>query len=165
MSKKHAPQAAKYFKYKFTITMTLLIVAVLLLSLAGIGVSSYRIWKNGIHGLNDVLKDPLLILVCLFLIAIVLGILIKSQYVITETHYVTQFGFIRSKFLIKDVTAVTLDMNTKKLTVNVGEQYTVLSLSPEWHNDFIQALLAVNPKIKYDVTLTDADNKPKKKKK
>lgn len=152
MKKNSAPQEAKYFKYQLSKKMILLAVLALLLSVVGIGLSVYRIVKNGVIEFSDVLKSPLLILVCLFCIAVVVSILVKSQYVIDKKNYTTQFGFIKSSFAIKDITSIVLDTATSKLTVYVGEQYSVLSLSPEWNNDFIQALREVNPNIDFSFT-------------
>ena len=87
----------------------------------------------------------------------------KSQYVVTEKHYISQFGFVKSRFLIKDVTAIELDSDTKKLTVFVGEQYMVLSIVPEQNDAFVQAMREMNKKIDFSFTLApaakDADKK------
>ena len=53
MSKQSAPQEAKIFKFKFTPLMILLACAVLALCIAGIAVSIWRIWKNGVNGFSD----------------------------------------------------------------------------------------------------------------
>ena len=145
--------------------MMVLAISVIVLCAAGIGVSIYRIIvEGGIHGIGDVLRSPLLILVCLFCISIVIGIFIKAQYIVTDTHYITQFGFIKSKYLIKDVTSVVLNVDTNKLTVYVGNEYSVLSMNPEWNEEFIQALRNVNPRIEYSVTHSEPKEKKKKKK-
>ena len=84
-----------------------------------------------------------------------ISVLAKSQYIVDKTYYTTQFGFIKSKFLIKDVTKLELDTDTQKLTVYVGEEYSVLSLSPDWTDEFIKAIQAVKPDIKFSFTLTE----------
>ncbi len=143
------------FKYQFTKLMIVLAIAVLLLCGVGLGFSVYRIYAYGLRQFSDYLQSPFLIAVCLFCIALVVSMLVKSQYVITSTHYITQFGFIKSKFLIKDITALELDTDTGKLTVFVGEEFSVLSLSPKWSDDFISALRKVNPNIDFSFTLTE----------
>ncbi len=158
MENRKQPTKAKYFQYQFTKTMIVLAVAVILLCIAGIAVSAYRLITFGIRDLLDVLQSPLLIGVCVFCIVLVVAILVKSQYVVDGTYYVTQFGFIKSKFLIKDITALELDTDTKKLTVRVGENFSVLSLNEKWQDEFIAALREVNPDIDFTYTLTE--NKP-----
>ncbi len=152
MDKKDKPTGAKYFKYKLTKGMIAVAVAVLVLCVGGMALSVYRLIKNGIHSPTDVLTSPLLILVCVFCIALVISILCKSQYVVTDKSYIMQFGFIKSTYAIKDITKVVYDTDTKKLTVFVGEEFSVLPLCSEWHEDFVQALRAVKPSIDYSFT-------------
>ncbi len=140
--------------------MIFLAIAVLLLCTAGIAVSIYRLVKfGGVNGFAEALQSPLLIAISIFCIVIIIALLVKSQYIVDDTHYTTQFGFVISRFPIKDITALVLDMDTKKLTVYMGEQFSVLSLSPEWNDEFIAALRAVNPDIEFSFTLADKDEK------
>ncbi len=155
MDKKKEPQEAKRFQYKLTKTMILLALAVILLCGVGIGISVYRVITFGIHDFTDTLQSPFLIAVCLFCIAIVVSILIKSQYVVSPTHYVIQFGFIKSKFLIKEITSLELNTTTNKLTVYVGEQFSVLSVNESWRDEFIAAIREVKPEIDFTFTLAD----------
>lgn len=145
----------KYFKYKLSPLMIILSIAVILLSVAGIIVSVVRIVKFGIREFSDALSSPFLILVCVLCIVLVVAILIKSQYVIDGTYYITQFGLIKSSFLIADITAIVQDTETKKLTVYVGEEFSVLSLNEEWNEEFVRALLDANPNIEYSFTMAD----------
>ncbi len=155
MNKKKEPQRAKYFRYQLTKTMIALAIGVLLLCGAGIAISVYRIVTFGVHGFTDTLQSPFLIAVCLFCILLVIGILCKSQYCVDERYYTLQFGFIKSKFAIKDITALELNTDTKKLTVFVGEQFSVLSLNEKWQDEFIAALREVKPEIEFTFTLTE----------
>ena len=162
MDKHSSPKKATYFKYQFTPTLIVLSLAVILLCLAGMGISIYRIVRFGVAGVSGVLKSPLLIAICIFCIVLTISVLTKSQYIVDETYYTTQFGFIKSKFPIKDVTKLQLDTDTQKLTVFVGEQFSVLSLSPEWNHEFIAAIRKVNPDIEFTFTLSEKPNKKEK---
>ena len=152
----------KYFKYKLTTSMILIAIAVIALCVAGIAVSVYRIIKFGIREPMDALQSPLLIGICIFCIVTVICVLIKSQYIVTDKYYITQHGFIKSKFLIKDITSMVLNTETKKLTIYFGEQFCVLSVCPDWKEDFARALLEVNPNIDYSFTLSDNAEENKK---
>ncbi len=145
----------KIFKFRFTPLMIALACAVLVLCTLGIALSVWRLVKNGIQEFGDVLKSPFLILICLFGIAIVIGVLVRSRYLVTKEHFITQFGFIKSKFPIQDFTAVILNTDLQKLTVYMGEAYFVTSINPEWNNDLVQALRDVKPDIEFSFTLTD----------
>ncbi len=161
MDKKEQPSTVKKFKYQFTKTMYVLAVCVILLCAVGIAISVYRIVKFGLDGFSDFLQSPLLIVICLFCIVLVISLLVKSQYVIDDTHYTTQFGFIKSKYPIKDITALQLDTDTKKLTVFIGEEFSVLSLNEKWQNEFIAAMRAVNPSIDFSFTLAETNGAKK----
>jgi hypothetical protein len=162
MKKQSTPQEPKYFKYQFSPLMIVLAIAAMLLSVAGIVVSVFRIIKFGIREFSDALTNPFLILICLFCIVLMISILAKSQYIVDGTHYTTQFGFIKSSFLIADITAIVLDSDTKKLTVYVGEEFTVLSLNEAWNEEFVRALLDANPEIEYSFTLAENKDKDEK---
>lgn len=140
--------------------MIALAIAALILCILGIAISVYRIIVYKLREPTDYLTSPLLIGICLLCIVVVVALLIRSRYIVTNEHYITQFGIIKSKFPIKEITAVVLDTKTNKLTVRVGEQYSVLSLSPEWNHDFVQALRDVNPNIDYSFT-TDTSSEEK----
>ena len=157
MSKNSAPQGAKYFKYTLTKGMTAIAIIVLILCLGGIVLSGYRLLRNGINEITDALTSPLLILVCIFCMALVISILCKSQYIVTKDSYVMQFGFIKSTYAIKDVTKVVYDTDTNKLTVFVGNEFSVLPLCKEWHEDFVQALRDVKPNIDYTFTASKTE--------
>ena len=142
--------------------MIALLIVALVLCAAGLAVSIYRLYNEGVHEFIDALQSPLLIVICVFAIAFIISVLAKSQYVVTEKHYVSQFGFVKSRFLIKDVTKIELDSDTKKLTVFVGEQYMILSILPEQNDAFIQAMREVNSKIDFSFTLATAPEEDKK---
>ena len=163
MKKQTTPNEATTFKFKFTPLMILLACAVLLLCSIGIGLSVWRIVKSGgIHGVTDALKSPFLILICIFCICIVIALLIRSQYIVTDEYFILQFGFIKSKYAVKDITSVLLDTDTQKLTVYMGEQFFVATVNPEWNNDLVQALRKVNPDVEYSFTLAEKKDNDKK---
>lgn len=150
------------FRYKFTPTVLLLCVLVFLLCAAGIAVSVYRMIKNGgILTFYDFLKYPFLILICLFCVTLITALLIKSQYSIIEGTLVTQFGFVKTRYEIKDITALLHDRETSKLQINFGEEFFILSLNAAWADEFVRELIKLNPNADYSYTLTS--NTPPKK--
>lgn len=159
MKKQSTGKSPQIFKIKLSTTMLLLCVAVFILCATGVGLSVWRIRKFGVNGFNDVIKYPFLIAVCLFCVVLMIALLIKSQYMVDDTFVYTQYGFIKSRFTITDVTAIVYNTNNKKLTVNFGEEYTILSVDPTWQEQFVRAMLDVKPEIDYSFTLTQAPNK------
>lgn len=162
MKEKQTGKAPTTFKIKFSPQMLWLCVAVFALCGVGIGLSVWRILKYGIHGFNDVIKYPFLIAVCVFCIALMIALLIKSQYVVDDKYFTTQYGFVKSRFAIKDVTAIVYNTDAKKLTVKFGEEYTVVSVDPTWQEQLVRTLLDINPNIDYSFTLTEIPQNKKK---
>ena len=158
MSKKQAPVEAKKFKIKFSPLIIGLCIAIYALCIAGAVLSVWRIIRFGIHNFSDALQCPFLIAVCIFCIVLVTSILLRSEYVVDDRHFIAKYGFIKSKFFIKDVTAILLDTDTQKLTVYFGEQFIVVTTSPNCNEPLVRALLTINPDIDYSFTLTE--NKP-----
>lgn len=144
-----------HFKIQFTKIMYFLAVAVFALCGASIAISIYRIVTFGITGFTDVLKYPFLIFVSVFCLVIVISLLIKSQYIIDKKYLTVQYGLVKSKFELKSITSMVLDMTTNKLTVYMGEQFTVLSTSKDWNEEFVRAILAENPSVDYSFAFSD----------
>lgn len=152
----------KTFTIQFPASVILLGVAVILLCVLSIVVSILQINSLGINGFTDLLKYPFLICISVFGIALVVSLFIRSQYVITDTLFISQFGFIKSKTEIKTITSVVLDTDTQKLTLYFGEEYTVLSFTKDWNEEFVRTLLDKNPNISYSFT-SSAPNEPNEK--
>jgi hypothetical protein len=97
-----------------------------------------------------------------FCLIIVIALLIKSQYIIDKKHLTVQYGIIKSKFELKSITSMVLDMTTNKLTVNMGEEFTVLTTSKDWNEDFVRAILTENPSVDYSFIFSDEKNNKNK---
>lgn len=161
MKKQQTPSQKKIFRFQPTGTVVALCVVALVVCAAAIAVSVYRMVRNGgIHGFNDVLKFPFLIAVALFGAILVVALLIRADYVVDDRYLTSRFGLVKSKCAVKDVTSVVLDTETNKLTVYMGEAFSVISVQPKWNEEFVRALLKVNPDIDYSYTVTE--NKPEK---
>ena len=155
MSKKNTNKESVTFRFTLNKLTVVLCIAVLLLCGLGIATSVIRILKNGVHGFSDALKSPFFILICRFCIAVVVSILIRSQYTVDDEFLTTQFGFIKNKISVQELTSIELDTTAQKLTLYSGENFSVVSINKEWNDAFIKALLKANPNIEYAFTLTD----------
>ena len=149
----------KKFKYRLTDLMFALAITILVLCAGGLALSIYRLSTEPLYEFSDYLKSPLLIAISLFCIAVVLGILIRSQYVITNEYYILQFGFIKSKYPIKEITSIVLDPDTQKLTVNMPDGYTVLSLTEKDADEFVKTIQSIKSDVEFSFTLTDGNPK------
>ncbi len=83
----------------------------------------------------------------------------RSRYLVTEEDFIAQFGFIKSKFPIRNITSLLLDTDTQKLTVYMGEEFFVVMTDAKWNNDLVQAIRRVKPEVEFSFTLADAPKK------
>ena len=159
MKQSSSTNNVKTFPITFPISIILVAVAVLLLCVASIVVSVLQIISKGVNEFSDVLKYPFMLAISVFCIVLVISILIKSQYVVNDTHFVSQFGLVKSKTEIKTITSIILNTETQKLTMYFGEEFTVLSFTKDYNEEFVRALLDVNPKISYSFVTPDSEEK------
>lgn len=153
MAMKNDLSKTNTYKILFTKTVIILAISVIVLCVASLAVSIYQLTRFGIGGFTDYLKYPFLMLISVFCIVLVISILAKSQYVVTDRYLISQYGFIKSRFDVKKITAITLDTDTNKLTLNIGEQYCMITTAKEWNEELVRALLKINPNIDYSFTL------------
>lgn len=161
----------KTFKYKFT----KLIYALIGLGMAAsVVVFAITLWQVIEFGLESsavptftIIRYALMFIVSVALFAILLSLLISSYYEVDKKNKVikTSFGFIKSRYEIDKIDVITLDRTTNKLTVVFeDENFVVIVVKDAWYEDFVQAILDVNPKIEYSIkskTGTGDDNEKK----
>lgn len=159
MKKQKPSLPTEYFRFQFTVVPVVLSIAGLILSAAGISVSAYNLAKTGVHSFNDALKYPFLILVSAALAVLLIALLIRSRYIVDDRFFTTQFGLIKSRCEISQITSIVLDRDTKKLYVYTGEETAFVPSVPFSQNEnLVRALLKRNPDIDYSYTVRE--NKP-----
>ena len=112
------------------------------------------------------IKYILLYFVSVFLAVILIAMLIRSRYIVTEKRLITQFGIIFSKYEIKKIRSVCLVSGTKKLNVYFDDfknHFITIVVKEEWYDDFIKTLTSINERIEFDFTAPE-NNEGKKKK-
>ncbi len=158
----------KIFKYKFTKLIYALIGVILVLSVAGFAITLWQVIDFGIDTANPtftVIRYILMFIVTIALIVILISLLISSYYAVDKKSKTikTSFGFIKSSYDIKTIDTVMLDRTTNKLTVVFeDEHFIVIVVKEEWYEDFVQAILDVNPKIEYKKQKTPPEPPTKK---
>ena len=148
----------KIFPISFGKSIVILSIASLVLCAIGIGLSIYNIIVFGIVNVGDALKYPFLIIVCIVAIVFVVGILSKSQYLITKDKLIAQYGFLKNEYSVLEITALVLDRDERKLTAYMGEAYMLITIHEVENEQFARALLEVNGDIDFSYTITE--NKP-----
>ena len=146
----------KTYKFRLSKLVLALLIAALVASFGGIGFTAYRIYRLGFSTVLLGIQHVVILIACALLIVILVSILIRSCYKITDKEVLLWFGIIKSAYKIADIESVHLFTKTNKLVLYFkNERYTVIVVKPEWYNDFIKELLSKNSKIRYDVSTTD----------
>ena len=158
--KRNENNNGRVFPFRHSTLSVLFCILALLLCAAGIGMSVYRIVTEGIEDFTKALQSPFLILICLFCAAVILSIMIKSEYIVENGELITRFGFIKSRLPLATVTSMEHDRTKHKLTVYCDNEYTVVTLKAEWEDDLVHAICVANPNIDFSFTMTE--NKPPK---
>lgn len=159
------------FRFKFSGVMIAMLSLLLALCAAGIALTSWQfvgfLQGGDLSSPYDWLKYALLYLVSILLAIIVIAMLIKSQYIVTEKQLIMQFGIIRSRYEIKDIYSIRLFRGSNKLTVYFDDyknKYMVIVVKDAWYNDFVEALVRRNEKISFDFITPEEEQENKKKK-
>lgn len=156
--KKNSNKETVRFPFRFSKVLVILAIAAICLCTLGIAISVYRMVRYGVDGFYDVIRYPFLIVICAFAIVLVVALLIKSEYVISEKYLHANFGLIRSKTELKKITAVSIDFEEEKISVYTGEPFFVMLLNKEQAQNFSSAIIRANPDIQVSFSLTE--NKP-----
>ena len=162
--------AIKRYPFQFTTLMKVLFFLGLLLAAAGFGLTLWRFMvflKEDAGSFYSWLQYIILFFVSLFLIALIISMLIRSQYLLTGTHLILQFGFIKQKFAIKDFYSVHLFKGMNKLAVYFDDfktKYIMIVIREKWYDDFIQTLMERKPGIGVSYSTKEEEDEIKKKK-
>lgn len=146
------------FRFRFSKLIILLQIAAMVLAAAAIAYTVYRMITLGFGDASLIIQYVLLLLFGVGAIVIFSAMLIRSVYIVGKNEIILRFGFIKSVYKIKEIESIRLFSKTNKLVLYFkNEKYTVISVKPEWYNDFIREVLSHNLNIRYDVSITDKD--------
>ena len=146
------------FRFRFSKLIILLQIAAMVLAAAAIAYTVYRMITLGFGDASLIIQYVLLLLFGVGAIVIFSAMLIRSVYIVGKHEIILRFGLIISVYKIKEIESIRLFSKTNKLVLYFkNEKYTVISVKPEWYNDFIREVLSHNLNIRYDVSITDKD--------
>ena len=114
--------------------------------------------RGDISSVWEWIKYILLYFVSVFLSLLLIAMLIRSRYIITERRLITQFGIIFSKYEIKKIRSVCLVSGTKKLNVYFDDfksRFITIVVKEEWYDDFIKTLTSIKKKIEFDLGIKE----------
>ena len=146
------------FRFRFSKLIILLQIAAMVLAAAAIAYTVYRMITLGFGDASLIIQYVLLLLFGVGAIVIFSAMLSRSVDIVGKKEIILRFGLIKSVYKIKEIESIRLFSKTNKLVLYFkNEKYTVISVKPEWYNDFIREVLSHNLNIRYDVSITDKD--------
>ena len=150
------------FRFRFSKTIILLQIAAMILAAAAIVYTAYRMATVGFGSASLIIQYVVLLLFGVLALVIFSAMLIRSVYVVGKKEIVLRFGLIKTVYKIKDIESIRLFSKTNKLVLYFkNEKYTVISVKPEWFNDFIREVLSHNLNIRSDASTRDKDEAEK----
>ena len=158
------------YPFKFTPLMLVLFLLGLALCVAGFGLTLWRFLnflKEDLSNIYGWMQYVILFFVSVFLAALIISMLISSQYVITDRYLILQFGFIKQKYALKQIDSIHLFKGLNKLAVYFDDfktKYTIIVVKDVWYDEFIRCLLEHEPKIAFSFSTPEEEEEIKKKK-
>ncbi len=161
----------KIYRFRFSPMMLAVFIIGILLCAACFSLTTWQfsgfVTGGDLTSVWEWIKFLLLYFVSVFLAVILIAMLIRSQYVITDKFLITKFGIIVSKYEIKKIRSVYLLNGSKRLNVYFDEfktKFMTIVVKEEWYDDFIKALTERNTHIEFDfISAEDEQNKKDKK--
>ncbi len=149
----------KKYNYKFGKLKTTLSIIVLVLCLVVFIWNLINVITIGAKDSYEVLQYIILFIVAILLPIILVPLLVRSYYAITEDALIVNLGILKNEIKLDTITSITHDVNGKKISVYYeNEKFLNIVLNDAWYENFIADLLNSNPKITYERT-NDKENK------
>lgn len=161
----------KRYRFKFSPLMLTLCILGIVVSAGGLAYTTYM-FVNFLGGdLNspyEWIKFALLYGASIALFVLLVAMLIKSEYVVTDKELIVRFGLIRQKYAIKTFYSVHLFRGMNKLTVYFDDfktKYVIIAVKEAWYDDFVRTLMECNERIAFSFSTAEEEEEVKRKKK
>ena len=163
----------KIYRFRFSPLMIAVFTLGIALCAACFGLTTWQFvgfvggTSGDITSVWEWIKYLMLYFVSIFLAVLLIAMLIRSRYILTNKQLITQFGVIVSKYEIKKIRSISLLGGSKKLNVYFDDfknHFMTIVVKEEWYDDFIRTLTELNEHIEFDFTSAEDELNGKKKK-
>lgn len=150
------PTEIKRYRFRFSPLILSVLILGVVLCLAGIGLTTWQLidfLKEDHSSVYGWMTYFLMYFASVSLAVLLTAILIRSQYVVTKTHVILQFGLVKTKYEIKKIFSLKLFRGSNRLTVYFDDfktNFAVIVVKDTWYDDFIKTLTERNPRIEFD---------------
>ena len=151
----------KVYKFVFSSIAKILMFIALVLTLLGGVWNIFNIITYTSYAIVNWVKIGgyiLLLVFDLFLLVLDVCIMINSKYTLDSQKIILSYGFIRSKFKIEEIIAITHFKISNKLVVYLETgKFTVINIDTNSYEDFVLSVREYNKSIIYN-SKTDGED-------
>ena len=165
------PYPEKRYRFRFSPLILTLLCLGLVLCAASFALTTWQLigflQAGDLSSVYDWLKYVILYLVSVLVAVLFIAMLIRSEYVLTDSQLLIRFGVIVSKYDLKKIFSIQHFRGSNKLTVYFDDfktKFMVIVVKAEWYDDFVKSLLERNERIAFDFITAEEENNLKKKK-
>ena len=143
------------FKYKKSALITVAVLLLIGFAITGSVLNIVKIVQSTGDALK-VLGYCIALAICLLTLVCAMGVMFFSSYTVNSDYVTVRYGIFYEKIKLAAITGVTVFKKTDALVIYYGNnKYQVILTDVENYDNFINALLEVNPDVAYDVKHTD----------
>ena len=130
-------------------------------------ITTWRVFTylaDGVVTTYDWLSFGLFYLVSVLFAALLIAMLIRSQYIITDKQIILQFGLIKTKYEIKDIFSIHRFQGENKLAVYFDDfktKYAVIVVKDIWYDDFVKTLISRKPGLSFSFSTAEEEEQYK----
>lgn len=165
------PRPEKRYRFRFSPLILTLLCLGLVLCAASLALTTWQflgfLETGDLSSAYDWMKYFILYFVSVLVAVLFTAMLIRSEYVLTDSQLLIRFGIIVSKYDLKKIFSIQHFHGSNKLTVYFDDfktKFMVIVVKSEWYDDFVKSLLERNERIEFDFVTAEEENDLKKKK-
>ena len=165
------PRPAKRYRYRFSPVIFGALLLGLALCIAGFALTTW-FFANFLSGGNlsnvyEWLQYTLLYVASVGIGLFIVAVLLRSEYVLTDSALIVRLGFLRSRTPLEDIVSIHLFRGANKLVVyfdGIRNNYLVIVIKESLYNDFVHELTTRNEKIGFSFSTPEEEEEIRKKK-
>ena len=146
------------FRFKYSPIVWMLLLLVIAFSVGGLVMNIFNVIEYASFGSDKVITYSIVLSFNALLTIFALSVLFYGFYVIKDDRIYACFGFVRSKYLIKDIVEFAHFKKSDKLVAYFKDgKYTVIVIDKNHYDEFIAEVRKINPEILFENRIEGED--------
>lgn len=140
----------KKFKFKYSKTVWVLLVVAMILTAIGAVWNIYNAVTLKSVGSFKKISYIIVAVICFAIFVTCLSMAVYGRYVVKDKYVYCRFGYVFTKYEIKDIVEIKLFSKTQKLVVYFKDlTFTVIVIDKSKYDEFISAVKEHGGRIEY----------------